>query len=191
MRRKTCSWRPSDEFLQNNMRTLLLSKKRDQSHEKIKYSRITPQMYIGTNMCCFNHFAQLQKLGVDADIDLENERVERFSGKTIDMLLWLPTADGRAPAMDKLIAGVHFMDAALAHGKTLYLHCKNGHGRAPTLAAAYFVFKGMRTGAAVKFIKSKRSVVHLNVEQMDALKKFERIVKKEYEMIKTEKKGHK
>lgn len=163
------------------MRTLLLSKKRYQSHEKIKYNRITPQIYIGTNLCCFNHFAQLLKLGVSVDIDLENERVERFSGKTIAMMLWLPTVDGHAPSMEKLIAGVHFIDAVVERGKTVYVHCKNGHGRAPTLVAAYLVFKGMRPEAAEKFIKAKRKVVHLNQEQMTALKKFEKIVKKEYE----------
>lgn len=155
------------------MRTLLLSKKRYKSHEKIKYNRITPQIYIGTNMCCIRHFSELKKLGVSVDIDLENDRVERLSGKTIDMMLWLPTADGRPPAADKLAAGVRFMDAALRQKRKIYVHCKNGHGRAPTLVAAYFVkFKRMSPEEAVSFIKSRRRVVHLNRRQMNALKKF-------------------
>lgn len=113
------------------------------------------------------------------DIDLENERVERFSGKTIDMMLWLPTVDGYAPSMDKLIVGAHFIDNAIWRGKNIYVHCKNGHGRAPTLVAAYFIFKkGMSPEAAIKFIKSKRSVVHLNKEQMSALKNLEKIVER-------------
>lgn len=160
------------------MRAILLSKKRYKSHEKIKYNRITPQIYIGTNLCCFDHFAKLKKLGVSVDIDLENERVERFSGSTIDMMLWLPTPNGHAPSIDKLIAGVRFMGAVLARGKRLYVHCKNGHGRAPTLVAAYFTTQGMTPGRAVSFVKRKRPVVHVNREQMAALRQFARLYKK-------------
>jgi protein-tyrosine phosphatase len=54
----------------------------------------------------------------------------------------------------------------------VYIHCKHGHGRAPTLVAAYFIAQGMSVAEALKFVKSRRPSIHPNRVQVEALKQF-------------------
>lgn len=155
-----------------------MAENRFHSEEKIQYSRITPHIYIGTNLCCQVHGAALRKLGVEVDIDLEYRHAEVWERPSAEMILYLPTRDHRAPSPDKLIAGSLFIDAAVKLKKRIYAHCKNGHGRAPALVAAYLILKGMTVKAAIRFIQKKRPVVHLNREQMNALRSFARYLTK-------------
>lgn len=143
------------------------------SHEKTEYSRITPFVYVGTNLCCRVHAVALKRLGASVDIDLEYEHAA-LERPGMEMALYLPTKDHRAPTLDKLIAGVALLDTAVRARKRVYVHCKNGHGRAPTLVAAYLTAKGMSLARAVAFLKAKRPVVHLNGEQIGVLARFQR-----------------
>ena len=146
--------------------------RRLRSHEEIQYSRITTYLCVGTNLCCTVHAQALKKLGVSVDIDLEYQHADALEVSRMEMTLFLPTRDGHAPTQSQLVAGVALMEAALAAQKRVYVHCKNGHGRAPTLVAAYLMARGMSPEEAVAFIKRRRSVVHLNREQWAALRKF-------------------
>ncbi len=146
-------------------------------HVKFEYNKITPYIYLGTNACCVVHFKEeLLKKGIKADISLEKERIDNPQG--VDYFLWLPTADTFAPAQKQLLTGTKTIKALTNQKIKIYIHCKNAHGRAPTLLAAYFIMQGMGIKEAIEFIKSKRSEVHPNKRQMDALKKFKKYVKK-------------
>lgn len=149
-----------------------MTKKNQVSREKLRYSRITPYIYIGTNMFEYRHFEQLKRLGISVDIDLESERLEKIPMKGLETFLWLPTKDGHAPSHNQLASGVAFLEQMIKHKKKVYVHCKNGHGRAPTLAAAYLITQGMPSEKAIAFVKKRRPVVHLNQEQINALKRF-------------------
>ena len=67
--------------------------------------------------------------------------------------------------------------------KKIYVHCKNGHGRAPTLVAAYFVTQGMSTDEAFAFIKKRRSTIHPNKQQVASVKEFEKTYKPQYKLL--------
>jgi len=71
-----------------------------------------------------------------------------------------------------LASGVAFLEQMIKHKKKVYVHCKNGHGRAPTLVAAYFTTQGMKPEKAIGFVIKRRPVVHLNKEQTTVLKRF-------------------
>lgn len=144
------------------------------SHERIKYSRITPYIYVGTNLCCRDHSLFLQKLGVSVDIDLGYEHGERVITKPMEITLYLPTRDHHAPSLEKLIVGASLLDIAVRAKKRVYVHCKNGHGRAPALVAAYLMTRGMSLQEALAFLKERRPVAHLNREQRAALHRFRR-----------------
>lgn len=137
------------------------------------YDAITDGVFIGTNMCCqFGFDKELLQKGVRADISLEEERVDAPVG--VDYFLWLPTKDGQAPARDKLLLGVQTLEFLIDRKIKVYIHCKNGHGRAPTLFAAYFIKRGRGMGIdeAISFMKNKRPAVHLNETQIEVLRKF-------------------
>lgn len=142
-----------------------------EDHPRFEYSQITEQIFVGTNMCCGIHTADLQHLGLDADIDLEEERSE--APPKVGVYLWLPVKDLSAPTHTQLEIGVAAIDKIVREGKKVYVHCKNGHGRGPTLVAAYFIFKGMKLEEAVAKIKEKRPEIHLEEVQIKALKDYQ------------------
>lgn len=142
----------------------------DKAHG-LDYSYIDDGIYIGTNQCCQMHFDQdLIKNGVTADISLEEARVDQPFG--VESYLWLPVKDHAAPSQDQLKLGVAALTKFVEIKKKVYVHCKNGHGRAPTLVAAYLVSKGMSAEDAELFVKSKRPSTHLQDSQREALKIF-------------------
>jgi protein-tyrosine phosphatase len=135
------------------------------------YNQITDEIFIGTNMCCqFGFSKELLSKGVRADISLEKDRTDAPDG--VDYFLWLPTEDGKAPSPKNLEAGVKFLDFLISNKIKTFVHCKNGHGRAPTLFAAYLISRGMSVQDAIKLMTDKRPAVHLNEAQIQALNEF-------------------
>ena len=139
------------------------------THPKIEYTKITGQVYIGTNACCAAHFsAALLRKGITADISLEEENLDHPRG--VETYLWLPTKDHTAPKMDPVRAGIEALDELLRRGKKVYIHCKNGHGRSPTFFAAYLIAKkGMGVKEAANFVSERRPRVHIEDSQWDLL----------------------
>lgn len=70
------------------------------------------------------------------------------------------------------------LEKLIAIGKKVYVHCKNGHGRAPILVAAYFIKKGKTFQQAIAFIKKKRPTIHLEKIQIKTLLFLERSLNK-------------
>lgn len=135
------------------------------------YSDIDEGVIIGTNMCCQYGFAkELLTRNVRADISLEEHTVDAPRG--VDYFLWLPTPDGHPPTPDKLALGVSTLRFLAERRIKVYIHCKNGHGRAPTLYVAYLMATGMPFDAALASLKAKRPPVHLTEAQTDALAAF-------------------
>lgn len=143
------------------------------AHVKFDYSKITEHIFLGTNFCCKVHFNEdLLKKGITADISLEEENSENPFG--VKYFLWLPTKNYHAPTQQQLLLGAVTIDLLAETGAKVYVHCKNGHGRAPTLVAAYFVSLGKTVNEAINLVKNKRPEVHLTGEQLEALKLFEK-----------------
>ena len=138
---------------------------------KMEYNQITPYIFLGTNACCQIHFKkELLDKGIKADISLEEGRIDAAWG--VKYFLWLPTKDHTAPTMKQLGMGAKQIDFLVKNRIKVYIHCKNGHGRAPTLLAAYFISQGMNTRQAIEEIKKKRPEIHLWPAQVKDLNKF-------------------
>lgn len=136
--------------------------------KEFNYNYIADGIYIGTNQCCLTHFnEQLLKDGISADISLEEERIDAPLG--VDFFIWIPVKNHAAPTSDQLEFGISVLEKLVAMKKKIYVHCKNGHGRAPTLVAAYLIKKGKNAEEAIAFIKSRRSSIHLEEVQKQAL----------------------
>lgn len=141
-----------------------------------EYSQITKNIFIGTNQCCKTHFnKELVKKDIKADLSLEENKVDNPFG--VNYFLWLPTKNHHAPTFNQLSIGANFIDQLIKKEIKVYVHCQNGHGRAPILVAAYFIMKGMTTGDALSLIKKRRKSIHLNKHQKTALKSFENKLK--------------
>ncbi len=142
---------------------------------KLEYNAINEYIYIVTNVCCDTHFdARLRRKGIHADISLEENRIDSPFG--ISYYIWLPTKDHHAPPLDKLLFGAQCLDYFVRKKVKTYVHCKEGHTRAPTLVAAYLIYDGLTAQEAMKLVKKKRASAHITLQQRKALKEFEKLV---------------
>lgn len=139
--------------------------------KELEYNYIADGIYIGTNLCCQTHFDEkLRREGIEADISLEEERVDAPFG--VALYVWIPIKNHAAPTQEQLDFGVSVLEKLVAMGKKVYVHCQNGHGRTPTLVAAYLIKQGKGIDEAIAFIKSKRPAIHLEKVQKKSLVEF-------------------
>jgi protein-tyrosine phosphatase len=140
--------------------------------QELEYSYITDGIYVGTNQCCMVGFAEvlIDKEKIEADMSMEAERIDSAFG--VDYFVWLPVVDHAAPKLEQLEFGVEVLNKWVSMKKKIYIHCQNGHGRAPTMVAAYLINKGMEVKEAIEFIKNKRPEIHLEDVQIKSLEKF-------------------
>lgn len=141
-------------------------------HQNLDYNYIDQGIYIGTNQCCQTHFdEELINDGVTEDISLEKEHIDAPYG--VNSYLWLPVADDTPPSLDQLKIGVNAIEELISLDKKVYVHCKNGHGRAPTLVSAYFIkSRNIAPKEAISLIKSKRPTIHLQDSQVKILETY-------------------
>lgn len=145
----------------------------------LEYDYITDGIYIGTNQCCQAHFDEkLRSEGIEADVSLEEERVDMPFG--VEFYTWIPIQNHTAPTQEQLRFGVSVLSELVAMKKKVYVHCRNGHGRAPTVVAAYLIKKGKGAEEAISFIKSRRPSMHLESVQEDSLRDFASRIHKAY-----------
>lgn len=145
-------------------------------HVQFDFNQITDEIYLGTNSCCTMHFEKnLLDKDILADISLEAEKIDQPFG--VNSYLWLPTIDHAAPTMEALALGTQMMTFLINNKKKVYVHCQNGHGRAPTLVAAYFMSQGLSLDKAIKKIRTKRREIHIEPVQKATLELFAENVK--------------
>ena len=150
---------------------------RDHKPLKFQYSQITKYVFIGTNMCCRKHLDnELKKKRIKSVISLEKRKVDRPLG--VEYYLWLPTKDKEPLTLSKLKVGVALLKETSGEKIRSYVHCQYGHGRAPTLVAAFLVSGGMDTEDAFALIKEKRPDIHPNRKQVAMVKRFEVMYRK-------------
>jgi protein-tyrosine phosphatase len=148
---------------------------RNDSH-KFEYSKISKHLFVGSDFCtgrnCKEHEEEFKKLNIDSEINLSIEKKE-VPPENIESYTWIPVVDGHAPTMWQMEAGASIIDKAVASGKNIYVHCRNGHGRSPTLVAAYLIrYGGISVDEAIEEIEKKRPEAHIEKTQKDALRKF-------------------
>lgn len=141
------------------------------SQNKLEFNHIAGSIYIGTNQCCQMHFDKvLGAEGITYDISLEKDQIDSPFG--VVSYIWIPIEDHHAPTKEQFEFGVSVLEKIVAMGKKVYVHCKNGHGRAPTLVAAYLIKQGKTVDEAIALIKERRPPIHLEDIQKKALEEF-------------------
>ncbi len=138
-----------------------------------KYSRVTPQIYVGAQ-----HgppgMPKLAEWGIRGTINLRREYDDAQYGLVQGEYCYIPTQDDNAPGLDELARGVSFMERIMQSGGSVYIHCAGGVGRAPTMAAAYFIRQGMDLEHALAAIRSVRPFIKLTAIQIERLTEWQR-----------------
>jgi len=138
----------------------------------IKYSQITPHVFVGPQYRMAGK-RKLEQLGISADVNLRIEFDDAVHGLALPHYCHLPTIDDDAPSLEHLRQGVDFIRRIVTDGGKVYIHCAGGVGRAPTMAAAYFISQGMSVDEALALIRKSRPFIKIMPVQLAQLKHFE------------------
>jgi hypothetical protein len=68
----------------------------------------------------------------------------------------IPISDGDVPSIDDMVRILDAVDAALAAGRTVYLHCYAGVGRTGTVVGCYLARHGLDGQAALREVHRLR-----------------------------------
>jgi predicted protein tyrosine phosphatase len=133
-----------------------------------RYSSILPGIHIGGQYSA-KGWPILQARGVTSVVDMRDEYGDARHGLAPERYLYLPTVDNTAPSLQHLQQGITFIHDELARGGQVYIHCWEGVGRAPTMAAAYLVSTGLRPREAWGKIKACRPFIRPSLQQLEQL----------------------
>ena len=115
----------------------------------------------------------MERLGINASVNMRMEYDDTTDNLNLDQYCHLPTVDDQAPSLEQLNLGVEFINRVVAQGGRVYIHCSGGIGRAPTMAAAYFISQGLKIDKAIGLISRSRPFVYINQAQINQLGRFE------------------
>jgi protein-tyrosine phosphatase len=144
----------------------------------MKYSRITPELYVGPQILQAGK-RRLEALGVTGSINMQDEFDDRAHHLDFKDHCYLPTPNDYAPTLSQLEQGIHFIQQIKDRGGKVYIHCRGGIGRAPTMAAAYLMEQGATLEEAICMIKKSRPFIMIMPLQMQRLREFETIKRME------------
>lgn len=138
----------------------------------LEYDYICDGIYVGTNHCCLIEFRdEVKHEGIEADLSLEEERIDAAYGA--NFFIWLPVIDHTSPTQEQFTFGVTVLEDLVRMEKKTLVHCANGHGRSPTMVAAYLIkTKDMTVDEAIAYIKERRPSIHPNDLQREGLEKY-------------------
>ncbi len=135
-----------------------------------QYSHVGPYLYVGGQYRATAR-RYFERLGIKVIVNLRRQRIPRAIGGI--EILQIPTQDWRPPTLDGLKRGIRFIDAHVARKQAVYVHCRLGEGRGPTMAAAYLISKGMTADEAVAHIQRFRPMARPNRMQMRQLARLQ------------------
>lgn len=138
----------------------------------IRYNKITPEIYVGPQYRRLGK-RKLERLGINASVNMRMEYDDAANNLNLDQYCHLPTVDDQAPSLEQLNLGVEFINRVVGQGGRVYIHCTGGIGRAPTMAAAYFISQGFTINKAIGLIRRSRPFVNITPAQNLQLERFE------------------
>lgn len=136
-------------------------------------SEITPQLYLGGQ---YRHIGtyRLKRLGITGIINMRITPYHSPHRISFAKILHLPTTDQHAPTLTQLKKGVQFIQEEIKNGGKVYIHCRLGEGRGPTMTLAYLISTGMTYDDAFSLVKSIRPFINPTTVQIHRLKELEK-----------------
>jgi atypical dual specificity phosphatase len=139
-----------------------------------KWDKIEPNLFLGAYPTTADA-TTLHQLGVRAIVNCCHEIV----GPTEDyerlgmVQLRLPTTDFSEPQIEKINTAIDFIKRFLDQGKGVYVHCKSGRGRSPTVVLCWLIYRyGLTPEDAKNRLIDLRPQVRRGIDQGVAVRQF-------------------
>ncbi|RFZ84582.1 protein phosphatase [Mucilaginibacter terrenus] len=140
----------------------------------VKRSQITANLFLGSQYNLVG-LKKLKALGVTAIVNMRIHSVYTEAQYEGFKYLHLPTIDNTPPDLDMLMKGASFIENEIKAGGKVYVHCRQGLGRGPTMAIAYLIKAGATYEDAFKLVQSVRRFINPRPGQRERLKELERV----------------
>lgn len=139
-------------------------------------SQLTPNLYVG-GQYKQSAYKKFKKWNVTGIVNMRQSTPKPApEGFTI---LQLKTPDWNPPKIEDLQKGVDFMNQQKTNGGGNYVHCRQGEGRGPTMAAAYLISEGLTAEEAISAIKKSRPSARPNKSQIQRLIEWQKYLSAE------------
>jgi len=139
---------------------------------RIERCQITSHLFLGSQYNLLG-LKKLKALGVTAIVNMRMHNTyneARYEGMKY---LHFPTVDNTPPPLEVLIEGANFIDDVIKHNGKVYVHCRQGLGRGPTMAMAYLIKLGLTYHDAYTQIRRVRIFINPRPGQIRRLKELE------------------
>lgn len=140
-----------------------------------RFSRVDKQLFLGGQYGLRGAEA-LASRGVTGIISMRTFVPLPIENHPDIEILHLPTVDETAPTVENLKQGIAFANRHIASGGSVYVHCRLGEGRGPTMAAAYLISQGLKVEDALVHLRHYRPFAKPNKEQVAALRQLAKII---------------
>lgn len=138
----------------------------------LRKCQITANLFLGSQYTKLG-LKKLRELGITAIVNMRMHNVyvkARYEGIKY---LHLPTIDNTAPALEDLVKGADFIETEIANKGKVYVHCRQGLGRGPTMALAYLIKTGLTYNDSFALVKRVRTFIRPRPEQISRLRELE------------------
>ncbi|SDZ80107.1 dual specificity protein phosphatase family protein [Pedobacter hartonius] len=148
----------------------------------LKRCQITASLFLGSQYNLVG-LRKMKALGITAIINMREHSVYSQAQYEGFSYLHLPTVDNTPPDIKVLVKGADFADLEIKKGGKVYIHCRQGLGRGPTMTIAYLLKTGLTFDDAFMLIKKVRTFINPRPSQIQRLKDLEKFYR-EQEKIK-------
>lgn len=133
-------------------------------------SQVAPHVYLG-GQYRKNAYKLFKSWGVTGIISMRSSTPKQISDEF--EILHLKTRDWTPPELEDLKRGVEFASSKVLKGESVYIHCRQGEGRGPTMAAAYLINLGLSVEEALAQISKSRPSARPNRSQVKRLSEWQ------------------
>jgi len=146
--------------------------------DQLNLSWVTPHLAVGGRVLPAD-IGRLARSGVTRVVDTRAEHEDDAAALGAEgiKLLYLPTPDTYPLTVEQLLTGSRWINAQIADGQRVLVHCEHGVGRSVLLTAAALVASGMSAQEAMELVRRKRWQAAPNHRQMKRLQDFEHAIR--------------
>lgn len=143
----------------------------------LKRSQVTANLFLG-GQYNLRGLRKLKQMGITGIINMRVHSIYKEAQYEGLHYLHLPTPDNTPPALDDLVKGADFAHNEINNNGKVYIHCRQGLGRGPSMAIAYLLKMGATYEDAFATVKKVRTFINPRPLQIKRLKELEAYYKK-------------